>query len=139
MVKGLHHVALRCSSLDNYTETLDFYKNIIGMTVKYSWGEGVYAATMLELNGSVIVIFASGRASGDIGAINHFCFEVDDPALEVQQMQEAGYPVLVPATHVNLSLTNSSKSELLLTYAYCMGPVGEVIEFYKEHGQDGIK
>ncbi len=53
MIKGLHHVALRCSNLDNYNETLDFYENIIGMKVKYSWGEGLYAATMMELKGAL--------------------------------------------------------------------------------------
>lgn len=51
----------------------------------------------------------------------------------MKRVQEAGYPVLVPPTNVKLPLTGSKKSELLLTYAYCMGPVGEVIEFYKEH------
>lgn len=133
MIKGLHHVALRCSNLDNYNETLDFYENIIGMKVKYSWGEGLYAATMMELNGGIIEIFASGRAPGDIGAINHFCFEADDPEVAVRKVQEAGYPVLVPATKVRLDLNGQDKKDLLLTYAYCMGPVGEVIEFYQEH------
>lgn len=57
MIKGIHHVALRCSNIENYRETLDFYENLMGMKVRY----------------------------------------------------------------------------LTLTYAYCMGPVGEVIEFYKEN------
>lgn len=133
MIKGIHHVALHCSNIENYRETLDFYENLIGMKVRYSWGEGIYAATMLEINGDVIEIFSSGRSSGDIGAINHFCFETDDPIAAVKRVQEAGYPILVPPTNVKLPLTEPEKSVLTLTYAYCMGPVGEVIEFYKEN------
>ncbi len=136
MVKGLHHVALRCTGLENYQETLDFYLNIIGMKLRYSWGEGLNAASMLELNGGVLEIFAQGRAAGDIGAVNHFCFATDDPVSAAVKVAEAGYPVLVPPTEVRLDLTAPSRSELKLVYSYCMGPVGEVIEFYKEEDEE---
>ncbi|MCR5606441.1 MAG: VOC family protein [Treponema sp.] len=133
MIKGLHHIALRCINEDNYKETLSFYENIIGMKVKYSWGKGIYAATMLELNGSIIEIFASGKAAENTGTINHFCFETDNPKAEEKKLLEAGYPVLIPTTNIKLTLTEPEKSDLFLTYSYCMGPVGEVIEFYKEY------
>ena len=51
MIKGIHHVALR------------FYRDLIGVKVKCSWGEGHYAATMLELNGDAIYANLLGRTS----------------------------------------------------------------------------
>ncbi len=132
MIKGIHHVALRCIDMDNYRETLDFYENVIGMKVRYSWGDGDFAATMLELNGDVIEIFSTGRASGETGTINHFCFETDDPTESALKVLKAGYSVIVPPSNVRLRLNDSEKEYLSLTYAYCVGPVGEVIEFYKE-------
>lgn len=136
MIKGIHHVALRCRDMKNYRDTLEFYQNIIGMKEKYSWGEGDFAATMLEINGDVIEIFSTGKALDETGTINHFCFETDDPAEETRKVLEAGYPVIVPPTNVILKLNNATGQHLLLTYAYCVGPVGEVIEFYKEHNED---
>lgn len=134
MNSRLHHVALRCRDRKNYEETLDFYQKVMDMKVRYSWGEDAYAATMLELDGGVIEIFATGRAPGEIGAINHFCFETMNPVESVEKVMEAGYPILVPPTKVNLSLTEGKDAgkTLRLTYAYCMGPVGEIIEFYRE-------
>ncbi len=132
MVKGIHHVALRCLNLDNYNQTLDFYVNVIGMNVKHSWGSGDFAATMLELNGGIIEIFSTGKASNEIGTINHFAFECDDVFESVKKVQEAGYQIIVPPTMVNLKLNKPSEMDFPLIYAYCVGPVGEIIEFYKE-------
>ena len=30
LVKGLHHVSMKCSSMEEYKKTVDFYKNITG-------------------------------------------------------------------------------------------------------------
>lgn len=104
MIKGIHHVALRCRDIENYRETLAFYQNVIGMKVACSWGEGPYAAAMLELDGDVLEVFASGAASDRTGSVNHFAFLTDDPDTCAEKVREAGYPVISEPSDVNLWL-----------------------------------
>lgn len=40
LVKGLHHVSMKCSSMEEYEKTVDFYKNIIGIPVARTWKAG---------------------------------------------------------------------------------------------------
>ena len=41
LVKGLHHVSMKCSSIEEYEKTVDFYKNIIGIPVARTWEAGI--------------------------------------------------------------------------------------------------
>ncbi len=132
MIKGIHHIALRCHGPENYQRTLDFYENIIGMKVTCSWGYESGAASMLELNGDVLEIFASGAASYRTGSINHYAFLTDDPDGCIEKVREAGYPVITEPTDVDLLLNESGNRVYPLRFAYCVGPVGEIIEFFCE-------
>ena len=31
LIKGIHHVSMKCSSTEEYEKTIDFYKNILGI------------------------------------------------------------------------------------------------------------
>ena len=134
MIQGIHHVALRCRDEENYKETLRFYRDLIGMKVKCSWGEGLYAATMLELNGDAMEIFAGGAASDRTGSVNHFAFWTDDPDACTEKVRNAGYPIISEPSDVNLRLTEPAGGVYPLRFAYCIGPVGELIEFFCERG-----
>ena len=40
LIKGLHHAALKCSCQAEFQEAIHFYKEVLGLPVKRSWGEG---------------------------------------------------------------------------------------------------
>lgn len=135
MVKGIHHVALRCSNVENFKETLDFYENVIGMKEKYKWGEGSSSAAMLELNGDVLEIFAEGAVSNETGSVNHFAFLTDDPDDCIRRVKQAGYPVVSEPGNVDIPLEEPAGKVYPLRVAFCTGPVGEMIEFFCERGE----
>lgn len=88
---------------------------------------------MLELNGDIIEIFATGPASGRTGSINHFAFLKDTPDECVHKIQRSGYFVTSYPKDVNLPLNEPFKGTMYpLPVAFCIGPVGEEIEFYCE-------
>ena len=132
MIKGIHHVSLRCHNEENYKETLKFYEDIIGMKVMCSWGEGIYAATMLELNGDVMEIFATGAASAMTGSVNHFAFLTDDVDEATLKVRNAGYPIVSAPADVNMPLNEPEGAVYPMRFSYCIGPVGEMIEFFCE-------
>ena len=37
LIKGIHHVSMKCSSTEEYEKTIDFYKNILGIPVAREW------------------------------------------------------------------------------------------------------
>ena len=123
-------MALRCHNEENYRETLKFYRDLLGMKVKCSWGEGPYAATMLELDGSMMEIFATGACSTRTGSINHFAFSTDDPDSCTEKVKKAGYPVISKPSDVTLLLSEPPNTYYPLRFSYCIGPVGEIIEFF---------
>ena len=79
MIKGIHHVALKCAGPDQFREVMIFYTEVIGLTVIRTWGSGENAAAMLGAGNCIVEVFASGQVSGSTGSINHFAFLTDDP------------------------------------------------------------
>lgn len=134
MITGIHHVALKCSGSESFKKTVDFYTNVIGMKVKYSWGEGDDAGTMLTLNGTdVLEIFASGQEGTGNGSINHFAFYTDDPDECIARVKKAGYEITEEPYHVDISLNEPAKGQKYPLYVgFCKGPLGESIEFFSE-------
>ena len=40
LIKGIHHVSMKCSSTEEYEKTIDFYKNILEIPVAREWPDG---------------------------------------------------------------------------------------------------
>lgn len=132
MLKGICHVALKCADQENFKETVDFYEKTLGLKKVKSWGEGADAGVMLEINGGIVEIFASGRVSDQTGAINHFAFLTDDADECVRRVEAAGYKVVSPASNLDFPLNEPAGKMYALRVAFCLEPVGETIEFFSE-------
>lgn len=74
LIKGIHHVSMKCSSTEEYEKTIDFYKNILGIPVAREWQAGI----MLDTGNGIVEIFNDGDGALDKGVIRHFAFATDD-------------------------------------------------------------
>ena len=45
LVKGIHHVCLKCSNEKEYEEVIHFYRDILGLSVARTWAEGIMFET----------------------------------------------------------------------------------------------
>ncbi|MDO4617114.1 MAG: VOC family protein [Lachnospiraceae bacterium] len=128
LIKGTHHVALKCGSNQEFAETVTFYTEILDLTVVRLWGEGPDAGIMLSTGNSILEIFASGKESGETGAIHHFALATDDVDACIAAVREAGYTITEESHDIEIP----SVPGLPARIAFCIGPVGEVIEFFDE-------
>lgn len=124
MIKGIHHVSMKCSNQEEYEKTIHFYKDILGLSVARSWNAGI----MLDTGSGLIEIFNDGKEKLDKGVIRHFAFAVDDADRCIDTVRKAGYEVFVEPKDVVIASTPPFPARV----AFCYGPLGEEIEFFEE-------
>lgn len=124
LVKGIHHVSLKCSNEDEYAKVVKFYGEILGLETARSWSTGI----MFKAGESLIELASTGGGNLDRGVIQHFAFAVDDVEACVKAVTEAGYEVYVGPRDIEIK----SDPVFPATIAFCHGPLGEEIEFFHE-------
>ncbi len=127
-IKGIHHIALKCSGLQEFTKTVKFYKDILGLKLIRAWGSGKDMAMMLDTGAGIMEIFANAEDEPNVGAIRHFAFSVDDTAEIVEKVRKAGYKITTEPTNIVIPSNPPYPAKI----AFCIGPVGEEIEFFQE-------
>lgn len=129
LVKGIHHVSMKCSSTEEYHKTIDFYKNVMEIPVVRSWAAG----TMLDTGNGIIEIFNNGEEHLGMGVIRHFAFATDDVDACVTAIKAAGYEVFIEPKNIRIA----SEPPFPARIAFCRGPLGEEIELFEEQkGQE---
>ena len=48
LVKGIHHIALKCCGVEEFNKTVGFYRDILGLPVVRTWGSGRYSGACLK-------------------------------------------------------------------------------------------
>lgn len=124
LIKGIHHISLKCCNQEEFKKVVDFYENILQMPVARSWAEGI----MFDTGSGIIEIFANGQDSPNQGVIRHFAFATDDALSCIAKVREAGYKVIAEPKDVVIN----SEPPLPIRVAFCIGPLGEEIEFFEE-------
>lgn len=129
LIKGVHHIALKCKGTEAFKKALHFYCDLLGMPVVRSWGEGDSAGTMLAIGGgSMMELFASGEDEPGQGAIRHFALATDDVDACAKVCADAGYDVFIQPKDIVIA----SNPPFPARIAFVTGPVGEEIEFFQE-------
>lgn len=124
LIKGIHHVALKASSEEEYRKTIDFYENILGLEVARVWDAGI----MFETGSGLIEIFNNANSQLEQGTIRHFAFAVDDVDACVRVVTDAGYEVFMGPKDILIPSDPGFPARM----AFCFGPLGEEIEFFQE-------
>lgn len=121
LVKGVHHVALKAANTTEFNRAVNFYKNTLGMPVVRTWKGGI----MFGYGEGILEIFDEGKVSSSTGAVHHIGLETDNVDACIAAVRAEGLEV----TKEPNDLTIPSTPILPIRMAFCIGPLGEEIEF----------
>ena len=124
MIKGIHHVSLKCETKEEFEKAKKFYIEILGLEIRRKWDEGI----MIDTGSGLIEIFNNGPGQKLKGAVRHFAFSVDNVDNLVEKVEKSGYEVFEGPKDIVIK----SDPPLPARIAFCLGPLGEEIEFFCE-------
>lgn len=126
LITGTHHICLKPKDASEYQQTVAFYRDVLGMPLTREWENG----TMLDTgDGTVMEIVMEGTGESGRGSIQHFALRTDDVDACCDAVRTAGYPI----TSEPADCTVPCREPYEIRYAFCTGPLGEEIEFFKEY------
>ena len=64
LIKGIHHVCLKCANKEEYKEVVHFYHEILELEIARTWSEGI----MFQFGNAVLEVFANGGEKAEGGA-----------------------------------------------------------------------
>ena len=124
LIQGIHHVALDCCGMAEYEKTVAFYRDVLGLPVARIWENGI----MFDTGSGLIEIFHNATSKLPQRAVRHFALAADDVDACVEAVTKAGYTAHVGPKDIAIP----SDPVFPARIAFCIGPVGEEIEFFRE-------
>lgn len=125
MIKGLHHVSMKCTSQEEFRRVEDFYCGTLGLKIFSRWEDGM----LLDTGNGLIEVFLGEDALHQKGILRHLALETDDVDGCAQAVSQAGYPVFLPPQ----DKTFPSDPPCAMRIAFCIGPLGEEVEFFRTY------
>ena len=126
-ITGIHHIALKACGLEDFDKMVTFYRDILGLPVVRSWGEGEGIGMMLDTGAGLLEIFANGENYPGQGALRHLAFDVEDTDACIEAVRAAGYEITMEPTDIVIA----SEIPYPARIGFCIGPVGEDVEFFQ--------
>lgn len=126
-ITGIHHIALKACGVADFEKLVNFYHDILGMPIVRTWGSGDNLGMMVDTGAGMLELFSNGPDYPGQGALRHLAFEVDDPDAFIEAVRAAGYAVTKEPTDIVIA----SEPPYPARIAFCIGPVGEEVEFFK--------
>ena len=124
MIKGIHHISMKCGTEEDLRKVKEFYIEILGLKVCREWTDGF----MLDTGNGMIEIFTNAEGEHRLGAIRHVALLTDDVDGTVEKVRAAGYEVFVEPNDKIFDSVPPHKVRM----AFCFGPLGEQVEFFSE-------
>ena len=124
MIKGIHHISMKCGTDEELRKVKEFYIDILGLKICREWDGGL----MINTGNGLIEIFTNAEGEHRLGAIRHFALLTDQVDEFTEKVKAAGYEVIVEPNDRVIP----SDPELPIRMAFCFGPLGEQIEFFWE-------
>ena len=129
LTKGVHHIAIKCNGVAHFEKTMHFYHTLLGMPIVREWStnEGLPCA-MVDIGGSMMEIFSNAEDVLPQGTLRHLAFAVDSVDECISVVREAGYQITMEPTDICIPSNPPYPARI----GFCIGPVGEEIEFFQE-------
>ncbi len=127
-ITGVHHIALKARGLAAYEKLLSFYHDILGMPLVRTWGEGENLGAMVDTGAGMLELFSNAPDELGMGALRHLAFAVEDVDVCIEAVRAAGYTVTMEPKDIVIG----SQPPYPARIGFCIGPVGEEVEFFKE-------
>lgn len=124
MIKGIHHISMKCNTDEELAKVREFYISLLGLSVCREWADGI----MIDTGNGLIEIFTNAEGEKRLGAIRHIALLTDDVDEILEKVRTAGYEVLVEPNDKVIE----SEPPYPIRMAFCTGPLGEQIEFFCE-------
>ena len=124
MIKGIHHISMKCETKEELQKVKEFYLNILGLTICREWEDGM----MIDTGNGYIEIFTNQAGEHQLGVIRHLALLTDDVDSMISEVKKSGYEVFVEPNDVDIPATPVYPIRM----AFCYGPLGEQIEFFCE-------
>lgn len=124
MIKGIHHVSMKCNTEEEIKKVKEFYLSVLGLEIVREWPDGF----MIDTGNGYIEIFTNDDGEHCLGSIRHFALLTDDVDSIAEKVKDAGYELFVEPNDKVIQ----SVPEYPIRMAFCYGPLGEQIEFFSE-------
>ena len=95
LIKGIHHLSLRCKDLEKYNETVHFYRDILGLEVFKEFEMNGSPVMMLNSGGGCIEVFADAKTEMPTGIIQHFALKLMMLKRVLKQLKKQGIKLLI--------------------------------------------
>ncbi|MBE5901504.1 MAG: VOC family protein [Lachnospiraceae bacterium] len=122
MIKGIHHISMKCNTQEEFFQVMVFYCEVLGLSIYREWEAGI----MIDTGNGYIEVFNNEANVMQRGTLRHFALATDDVDGMVKRVKDAGYEVFVEPNDRVIPST----PELPIRMAFCYGPLGEEIEFF---------
>ena len=127
-INAVHHIALKARGKEAYEKTIRFYHELLGMPIVRTWGSEEQPCAMVAAGDSMLEIFSDAPDELNAGALRHLAFAVENTDACVEAVRAAGYEITMEPTDISIP----SEPPLPARIAFCIGPVGEEVEFFQE-------
>ena len=127
-ITGVHHIALKARGLEAYARLLHFYNELLGMPLVRAWGEGESLGAMVDTGAGMLELFSNATDELGAGALRHLAFAVVDVDVCIEAVRAAGYTVTMEPKDIVIGSVPPYPARI----AFCIGPVGEEVEFFQE-------
>ena len=97
------------------------------LAVPISTDAGENAGIMIDTGAGLLEIFANATDTLGAGALRHIAFAVEDVDVCIQAVRDAGYRVTMEPCDIVIASNPPYPARI----AFCIGPVGEEVEFFK--------
>lgn len=127
-ITGVHHIALKAQGEAEYAKLVEFYHGILGMPIVREWESGGGKASMVDTGAGMLELFSNAPDRLGEGALRHLAFAVEDPDVCIEAVRAAGYEITMEPKDIVIGSNPPYPARI----AFCVGPVGESVEFFKE-------
>ncbi|MBE6353824.1 VOC family protein [Treponema sp.] len=124
MIKGIHHISMKCGTTEELAKVREFYIELLGLKIIREWAEGM----MIDTGNGLLEIFTNGDGTHCLGAIRHMALLTDDVDEIASKVKAAGYEVFIEPNNKEIL----SNPPYPIRMAFCYGPLGEQVEFFME-------
>ena len=127
-ITGVHHIALKAKGIAAYERLLAFYHDILGMPLVREWGEGEDLGAMVDTGAGMLELFSNAADERGEGALRHLALATEDVDACIAAVRAAGYTVTMEPKNIVIASVPPYPARI----AFCVGPVGEEVEFFAE-------
>lgn len=125
-ILGIHHIALKAEGTEQYARLVHFYHELLGLPIVRTWGTGDALGMMLDTGDAMLELFSNAPDRLGAGALRHMALAVENPDVCVETVRAAGYAVTMEPTDIVIASDPPYPARI----AFCIGPVGEEVEFF---------